>query len=351
MIKSEVLEQLAAKRAELEARKRQLEEEQARMEAELQAMQQSEASTGEALATFEALLEQTPAELKPNLFRILFKTLEQEAKRNGISLAAEVAADNAQSNGNGKRTRKSTDEIAKPSAFAVFPTNKRLALDGFISDDTVSYSKVYIGVDGLRATATCEGAASAWRTWLSQNIPTTSIKTGDFFEGAFGAGLQGKYIMELEGVAVKDLAKLVDLDFSESPTGEVNEERMNRDYAPLYVAVTETEEKPSEEPQTSEHQPKLVEEIKENEPVEVKPVADILAESYYPVGTKFQLTGVSGFEGKYGEVVAVNPGTSQPYECKVDGFSHNPLLKGEQLQVIPEAPADSDEDDLGDIPF
>ena len=346
MIKSEVLEQLAAKRAELEARKAELEAEQARMEAELQAMQQSEASTSEALATFEALLEQTPAELKPNLFRILFKTLEQEAKRNGINLAVEVVADNAQSNGNGKRTRKSTDEIAKPSAFAVFPTNKRLALDGFISDNTVSYNKVYIGVDGLRATSTCESAASAWKTWLSQNIPTTSIKTGDFFEGAFGAGLQGKYIMELEGVAVKDLAKLVDLDFSESPTGEVNEERMNRDYAPLKIAATE--EKPSEDPQPETEQ---VEEIKESEPVEVKPVADILAESYYPVGTKFQLVGVSGFEGKYGEVVVVNPGTSQPYECKVDGFSHNPLLKGDQLQVIPEAPADNDEDELGDIPF
>jgi hypothetical protein len=348
MIKSSVLEQMAAKRAELEARKAELEAEQARMEAELVAMQQSEVSTGEALATFEALLEQTPTELKPNLFRILFKTLEQEAKRLGINLAAEVTIDTTSNGNGGKRTRKSTESIDKPAAFAVFPQNKRLALDGFINDDTVSYSKVYIGVDGLRTTAACEGSASAWKNWFSQNIPTTSIKVGNFFEGASGAGLAGNYIMELTGVAVKDLAKLVDIDFAESPSSEVNEERMNRDYAPLSIAAMDADVK---EPEPSNPQPEQIEEIREEEPIEVIPVTQPEPTSYYPVGTKFQLTGVSGFDGKYGEIVGVIPGTHQPYECQVDGFSHNPLLKGEQLSVIPEDETTVVEEDLADIPF
>lgn len=348
-MQSEVMAQLAEKKRQAEARlaelKRQLEE----GEAELTAMAQSEANTSEALTVFERLLDETPNELKPGLFKILFKTLEQEAKRNGINLQAEVSV-SATASSNGKRTRSATVDLEVPERFEVFPTNNRLAVDGFIDGDSVKYSKVYIGVDGLRQTPACDGSASAWKGWLTENL-TCSIKTGTIFNKASLAGIEGNYLLELNGVSIKDLSKLVDIDFAQSPTSEENEQRMNRDYAQLSLsdAITKGEPDPEAEPQ-----PEQTEEIMESEPVKVEPVAAPVTppEDLHPVGAKFQLKGISGFDGNYGEVVAWKPKEIKPYECKVDGFPHNLMLSHAQIEVIPnDETVDHPTKTLEEIPF
>jgi hypothetical protein len=47
------------------------------------------------------------------------------------------------------------------------------------------------------------------------------------FDKAKGS-MAGIYLLELLEVTLKDLSKLVDLDFSQAPDSEENEQRMNR---------------------------------------------------------------------------------------------------------------------------
>lgn len=330
MIYSDVMAQLAEKKAALAAQKAALEAQTAELESELNNLNNDVALSQDALAAFVAVLSKTPDSLKPVLFPMLFKALEQESKRLGIQLKVAVSTDaiiNAHNNGNGKaKTRKTKDDLIAPEEFQVFPNNKRLAVDGRITDDSVRYSKVYIGVDSLRATPASESAAPVWREWLKSSGISDNIKTGDFFLSATTSGLQGNYVLELSEVMLKDLSKLIDLNFSQSPNSEDNESAMNRDYAELKLL--------EEEPESTEvEQPIRVEEIRETEPVEVAP-----AEALYPIGTKFQLTGVAGYEDHYGEVVGLKVGSSQPYECYIPtAFPNmNPMLRHEQLDVIEE---------------
>lgn len=335
MIHADVMAQLAEKKAALAAQKAALEAQSAKLESELNNLNNDVALSQDALAAFEAVLSQTPDNLKPSLFPMLFKALEQESKRLGIQLKVAVETDaivNAHNNGNGKaKTRKTKDDLTAPEEFQVFPQNNRLGVDGRITDDFVRYSKVYIGVDSLRATPASESAAPVWREWLKASGISDNIKTGDFFLSATTNGLQGNYVLELSEVMLKDLSKLIDLDFSKAPNSEENESAMNRDYSELKLL-----EEP--EPKTAE-----TEEVEQSEPVEqteeimeTEPVKNIPTEALYPIGTKFQLKGVAGYDGHYGEVVAVKVGSSQPYECYIpSAFKDiNPMLRHEQLQVI-----------------
>lgn len=351
MMQSEVMAMMAAKRAEMEARMKELEAEKLKMEAELSALNTGSQTAQEALATLEQLILDTPKELLGDLFKTLIRTCEQEAKRNGINLAATVVSDN---NGKGadpnKKTRKTKDELEEPEVFSVFPTNERLAIDGTIDGSTVRFTKVYIAIDAIRKTPASEASANVWKEWLLKVDYSSQFKVGDKFAKAVMSKMPGIYLLEVGDISVRDLSKLVGLDFSQAPTSEENEQRMNRDYAQLTVA-----DEP--EPDEQESEVEQVEEIRESEPVEVQPV--ISTENLYPVGTKFQLTGVSGFEGHYGEIVAVKPGTYQPYECSIPTAfpSMNPMLRHDQLNVIPEEELASEETgeeeelDVENIPF
>lgn len=341
MIQSKVLQEMVSKKAELEQRLAAMKAEQAALEAEVNSLTSGEQTAQEALATLEQLIADTPKDIKPHLFRLLFKALEQEAKRNGINLAAEAVSGNAANSEAGKRTRTTKNAIEEPELFQVFPNNNRLALDGFIKGDRVQYSKVYIGVDGLRTTSACQGSAVAWRDWLKGSGSITSqIKTGDFFTAATTNKLEGNYILELSEVSIHSLSKLVDLDFSKAPNSEENEQLMSQDYKELKFGEPEQEET------DSEPEPDQVEEIRETETVEIQPIAP--QENLYPVGTKFQVKNLTGFEGKYGEVVGLIPDSEKPYECEVQGFSYNPFLKHDMIEVIPEADEELDPDK---IPF
>jgi hypothetical protein len=96
--------------------------------------------------------------------------------------------------------------------------------------------------------------------------------------------------------------------------------------------------------------------IRESEPVEVSPeelkqvVPIETAKDFLLIGTKFQSTGLLGFEERYGEVVAVNTTGKRPYECKLDGFAQNIMLSDDQITVIPEVEYEAEEEDLN-IPF
>jgi hypothetical protein len=345
-MQSQVMQDLAAKKAELEARLLQLKQEQEAAQKEFELMQSGGEKAQEALAVLEQLLNETPNEMKPALFKSLYKALEQEAKRAGISLLAEATvsvngngkASTAESNG--KRTRKSKDELTEPANFSVFPNNNRLAVNGFIQGNAVKFNQVYISVDGLRATPASEASATVWKAWFLENQYATSIKTGDMFDKAKDL-MAGIYLLELSDVTLKDLSKLVDLDFSKAPDSEENERRMNQDYVGLILLTDE--EEPASEPEiqpTEEPTPVQHEEI-----MEVAPANDFL-----PIGTKFQATGLQGFESKYGEVVGVNPSNQRPYECKLDGFAQNIMLSDDQFTAISEEEYETEEEDLN-IPF
>lgn len=348
MIHSDVMAQLAEKKAAIAAQKAALEAQAAELDLELNNLNNDVALSQDALVAFEAVLSQTPDTLKPSLFPMLFKALEQESKRLGIQLKTALTTDaivNAQSNGNGKaKTRKTKDNLTAPEEFQVFSQNKRLGVDGRITDDSVRYSKVYIGVDSLRATPASESAAPLWREWLKFSGISDSIKTGDFFLAATTSGLQGNYVLELSEVMLKDLSKLIDLDFSKAPTSEENESAMNRDYAELKLLEEDT--KPAEPEEVEQPEPaEQTEEIMETEPVKVTPT-----KSLYPIGTKFQLVGVAGYDGHYGEVVGLKIGSSQPYECHIPTAFKDikPMLRHEQLQVIEALEKD---EALANIPF
>lgn len=362
------MQDLAAKRKELEARLQKLQQEQEAAQKEFELMQSGGEKAQEALSVLEILLAETPDSMKPALFKSLYKALEQEAKRNGINLLAEATVS---SNGkapstesNGKVTRKTTDDISEPSEFAVFKRNNRLAVDGVIDDFKVKFTKVYIGIDALRASGVSESNAKVWKEYL-KGLGKTQIKVGNFFKNPNFPQLEGNYMIEVSGVTTAELARLIDIDFGLSPTNEENVERMSRELPmPNLVEWTPNEDESTEQPESEPiEEVEQVEEIREAEPVEV--VTDI-PKAFWAVGTKFQLVGVSGFDGNYGEVTAVNPDKLTPYVCTVDGFSIPLELRHNQLDVIPEADLQitdselygNDEDEateeeleLKDIPF
>jgi hypothetical protein len=339
-MQNQVMQDLAAKRAELEARLLQLQQEQEAAQKEFELMSQGGEKAQEALQVLEQLLNETPNTMKSALFKSLYKALEQEAKRNGINLLAEATVT---SNGNGKaatsetgakRTRKIKDEIFEPINFAVFPNNNRLAVRGFIEGRAVKFDEVYISVDGLRVSPACEASANAWKAWLLERNYAASIKVGDLFSKAKGI-MPGLYLMELSDVTLADLSRLVDIDFSKAPDSEENEQRMSREY--LELTLLEDDKEPTSEPQepSEDEAPIQHEEIREAEPVEVVPNAPV--QDLLLIGTKFQLQGLDGFEGTYGEIVGIEEGSMKPYECDLKPtFPQHLMLAHEQIQVIPE---------------
>jgi hypothetical protein len=327
-----VLNDIAAKRAELQ---RQLDE-----------LDKGATITSAMIKTLEDGLSQLQGEARNTCITSLLRVLQQEAKLSGLQVAVETT----QSNGNGSKPveagkkRRATQELVKPNEFAIFPQNNRLGVEGAISELKVRYKRVFIGIDGVRTTEVCPGSAKAWREYIGKNMSIESIVAGDKWGDC---SLEGNYVLEITGLSFKDLSKLLSLDFSQAPDGEVNELQMERDTINLLLM-----DESSEQSERSVIQ----EEIMEGEPEPVKIVEP--ENGYYAVGTKFQLTGVTGYEGAYGEVVGITPGSAKPYEASVDGFQFNPMLSHDQIVPIeevvesePEIEEDDEELDEANLPF
>ena len=329
---SSVLSDLASKRAEL---LRQLEE-----------LDKGTTVTSAMIKTLEEGLAQLSGEARNTCIASLLQVLQQEAKRTGLNVAVETSL-----NGNGAepkekgRTRKATQDLTIPSEFAVFPQNNRLGIEGAIDEDNIRYKRVFIGIDGVRTTPACEGSAKAWRDYLSKNISTESIATGDKWATC---SLDGNYVLELRGLSLKDLAKLVDYDFSLSPENDENINRMERDSINLTLM-----DEPTPQPQAEEG------EVIQEEIMETKTEPE---GGYHPVGLRFKMIGVTGYDNEHGVIASVTPSQSQPYECKMDAssvFQFNPMLKHEQIQPLTIEQAHVDDDDLekeedldsADLPF
>lgn len=310
---SSVLSDLAAKREEL---LRQLAE-----------LDKGHEITSSMVKTLEEGLSQLTGEARNTCINSLLQVLQQEAKLSGLTVAVQTSTnDNDSKPAEKSRTRKATQDLVEPSEFAVFPQNPRLGVEGAIDGNTIRYKRVFIGIDGVRTTPACEGSAKAWRDYLNKNISADSITTGDKWATC---SLDGNYVLELKGVSLKDLAKLVDYDFILSPENDENISRMERDFMNLMLM---------DEPSSDSEDEVIQEEIMETEPVEViQPTKPEPEGGYHPVGLRFSLTGVSGYEGEIGTIASVTPGSSQPYEGQMDQgskFQFNPMLKHEQIQPL-----------------
>lgn len=334
---SSVLSDLAAKREEL-----------LRQLAELDKGHEIASSM---VKTLEEGLSLLSGEALNSCINSLLQVLQQKAKLSGLNVAVQATSTNANgtklTDKTGTRTRKATQDLLEPSEFAVFPQNPRLGVEGAIDGDTIRYKRVFIGIDGVRTTPACEGSAKAWRDYLNKNISADSITTGDKWTFC---PLDGNYVLELKGVSLKDLAKLVDYNFSLSPENDENISRMERDSISL-VLMDETSESDEGSDKGSDEGEVIQEEIMETEPVEViQPAKPEPEGGYHPVGLKFSLTGVSGYEGEIGTIASVTPGNSQPYEAQMDQgskFQFNPMLKHEQIKplTVEEAVADESKEE------